>query len=733
MAVTRIKSYHGTGAAVVNSLAYITNEGKTVLKLDDNANNAFKYAANPDKTTYKEQDEFEQSQCTHAIPQYTGDIVSGQELVTGYMCDPEMAAKQFQLTMDQYYQSHDEHLSYQTAKRIFRAKLDETGKPLLDNDGKMIYDSKAPVYHDKTGKCIYETYKKQTKARTAYMWVLSFPPDRVCGYKIDPRICHQIGLEFIKKIGNGEYQAVVATHMDREHPHDHIVMCAYSKDGTHKYRDTLDSLKDARIICDDLSLKFGLPILPSISQEQSKTISWSEWKAKQEGQSWKEQMRQDINGAIRIASGYDQFIEIMQSSGYKLRETSGHLTYIMPGEDEFRCRDCKLGKEYEKSSIKEYLDNKHNLSPKRQNDYEDKSLDIDGTDSPKEIPKKMHIRVSRYTFGGRRRSDIEMIFLTAIMLIRELRNKLRTDEKEDKEKTSVYKDYSWTLEQMVESLRLIRQLGIEDYDQLDTALNETGTKLSIAKREAGDLELTASYNKKVLNLIDEAEQYMESANNIGFDLSWLYLNKLDKRRIKENIARENPARPSQRRELYLLLQKYSEQYRLGCKYDDLSSRDANEIIIFLQGKSDTIPDELFYSNERPYYHSHSSVDVSTSNNKENDTLFENRLLDYDPHTQQMLSGLRYTLQALSDLGIEKESFSQEKKRIQHELESLDDKLRDINQLKQQYKNLKRVQYSYKLATSPALKKNGSIKEDKEHRAPIADLGVCTSADNIIEL
>ncbi|MCR5404474.1 MAG: relaxase/mobilization nuclease domain-containing protein, partial [Butyrivibrio sp.] len=125
----------------------------------------------------------------------------------------------------------------------------------------------------------------------AYMWVLSFPPEEVCGFKIDPRICHQIGLEFCKQIGDGKFQSVISTHMDKAHPHDHIVMCAYSRDGSHKYLDNLASLTSARQICDDLSRNFGLPVLPTFSQELGKPVSWAEWKSKQDSQSWKEQIK----------------------------------------------------------------------------------------------------------------------------------------------------------------------------------------------------------------------------------------------------------------------------------------------------------------------------------------------------------------------------------------------------------------------------------------------------------
>ena len=709
MAVTRIKAYHGIGAAVDNSLSYITNEEKTDMSKWKAIQNAFDYASNPEKTTFSDifSDINMNGQTVENIPLYDGDISSGQQLVSGYMCDPEFASKQFQLAMDLYHQNHRENLSYQTSKRLFRAKLDSMGNPILDDNGKMVYDPKAPVYHDENGKCIYESYKKQTQARTAYMWVLSFAPERVCGFKIDPRICHQIGLEFMKKIGDGQFQAVVATHMDREHPHDYIVMCAYAMDGSHKYRDTKDTLMEARRICDDLSEKFGLPILPSISKEQSKSISWTEWKARQEGQSWKEQMRQDINGAIRVAADYKQFIEIMKSSGYQLRETENHFTYIMPGDDEFKCRDIKLGKEYEKNAIKAYFNKKHDMQKTLARGRSKNSEDYELVHNTHEKP--IHIHVSRYTFSGRRRSDLEMVFLVAIRLLQAMRDRFRNHETGKAQPAEpAYKDYTWKLRQMIDSLKLIQDMKIESIEQLMSQINESGKKLSIAKKETNDLEIGLHYAEEIVDLINEAERYQAEAQKIGFDMSWLYISKPDTMTIRENLAKENPASPTQRRELYLLLQKYSEQYHLGCKYDKLNAREAQEIILYLQDKSSNKPEILLNNNERILYQS-DSIKTQPGND---DVLFQNRLLDYDPSAQQMIARLRSVMQQLADLGIEADDFDKERRKLQSELDIAYDKQRELENLKQEYKNLRRIKYNYTIAANHAFSREEISKKDR---------------------
>ena len=710
MAVTRIKAYHGARAAINNSVDYITNEKKTDMEMwqerlgkegsSTEISNAIQYAVNLEKTSVANEEP----------PRYVGEIGTKEVLVSGYMCNPSMAPRQFNDLMDQYRSEHGEYLGEQTAKRIFRAKLDESGKPVLDDKGEMIYDDKAPVWHDKDGKCRYQEYKKETKPRTAYMWILSFPPEKVCGYKIDPRICHQIGLEFIKQIDGGQYPAVVATHMDREHPHDHIVMSAYSVDGTHKYRDTKESLMRARQICDDLSKKFGLPIIQTMSQEQSQTISWKEWKAKQEGQSWKEQMRQDINGTARVAKSFDHFIELMKSSGYGIRETDNHVTYTMPGDEGFRCRDTRLGKEYEKAAIKEQIEHKMAQSPEMS---EVKEHEI-SYKPDQGLFKPVRIYVARYTFSGRRRSDLEMAFLTAVRIIQELRNLFRDTEASEAQPTNpVHQDYTWKLGQMMDSLRYAQELGLENKEDLSALLNETGTKLSVAKSEVKELELDRAYVEKVHGLIEDAEKYMTLAEKIHFNLDDLHINKLNSYQIRENLAKASPATPSQRRELYLQLQKEGVSYRLGCKYDQLSAREAGEIISFLQNKTDNKPEILFEGRWKPEKRQEESFEEMQKRNEENDVLFESHLLDYSPMQQQMILNLRSTIQQLSDFGIDIDKYGDEKALVVSELDYLDSRLKDVEDLSAQYRSLKRLEYNLTLAETTAFTHGAAYEKEKE--------------------
>ena len=111
---------------------------------------------------------------------------------------------------------------------------------------------------------------------------------------------------------------------------------------------------EIRRINDELSLKYGLPILMDNDLRHNKGMTWHEWDAKKDGNSWKEQMRSDIQSARDKASSWEEFKELMQQSGYKIRETKSTITYTVPDSDTRKCRDSRLGNEYIREALCNY-------------------------------------------------------------------------------------------------------------------------------------------------------------------------------------------------------------------------------------------------------------------------------------------------------------------------------------------------------------------------------------------
>ena len=74
---------------------------------------------------------------------------------------------------------------------------------------------------------------------------------------VSPEEVHRIGMELVKKMYGKSAQAVVTTHVDKEHIHNHICVCSYTLDGKKLYN-TISEVKRARDISDLLCIMYGV-------------------------------------------------------------------------------------------------------------------------------------------------------------------------------------------------------------------------------------------------------------------------------------------------------------------------------------------------------------------------------------------------------------------------------------------------------------------------------------------
>ena len=136
-----------------------------------------------------------------------------------------------------------------------------------------------------------------------YHIIQSFKPDEVT-----PEQAHKIGVEFAKKCFGDKYQAVIGTHLDRAHYHNHIVINSVSLIDGKKYRnDFKDYFRDIRGISDGLCKQYGLSVIKEGGDDKS--LTYIEWLArKNERISWQSIIRTDIDDCIKQAFSYEIFL-----------------------------------------------------------------------------------------------------------------------------------------------------------------------------------------------------------------------------------------------------------------------------------------------------------------------------------------------------------------------------------------------------------------------------------------
>ncbi len=190
----------------------------------------------------------------------------------------------------------------------------------------------------------------KTDGRLYYHLVQSFPK----GYDITPEKAHQIAVEFAEK-AFGQYECVVATHIDRGHIHSHIVFNSVSYDTGKKYHSNLDSVKKLMNLSDEICRKYDEHVLddpePKLKQRKVSKMSDREHRSAEKGQSVKLRLINAITDCMKEAKSRKQFCWLMKERygiTVKWQDNHKHITYVMPSRYSFRDRrllDEKLLKE----------------------------------------------------------------------------------------------------------------------------------------------------------------------------------------------------------------------------------------------------------------------------------------------------------------------------------------------------------------------------------------------------
>ncbi|MBQ5739922.1 MAG: relaxase/mobilization nuclease domain-containing protein [Oscillospiraceae bacterium] len=186
-------------------------------------------------------------------------------------------------------------------------------------------------------------WKHKSGTPRFYQYVQSFSPDE----NVKPEIVHEIGCEFAKQFGNREI--LVATHIDREHLHNHFVICASDIDTGIKYVSGKTHLAELRRESDRICQAHGLTVLPTYDPKKKSTnLGSREYRAAVKGESWKMRLCADIDFCMRYARTKKDFLRLMRGRGYDMRweDSRKYITYIttVNGEEK-RVRDIKLHEE----------------------------------------------------------------------------------------------------------------------------------------------------------------------------------------------------------------------------------------------------------------------------------------------------------------------------------------------------------------------------------------------------
>ena len=170
--------------------------------------------------------------------------------------------------------------------------------------------------------------------------------------EVMPELAHQIGVELADQLLAGRYQAVVTTHLNTGHIHNHIVWCAVALDNGRKYHSNAKSYyTEVRARSDALCRQYGLSVIETPESERGKR-QYAKWQAEANGQpTWRIGIRMDLDEAISMALTWRQFLAVLEQKGYEIRMGRKYPTLRPPGKERF-VRFKTLGKSYTPEAIR---------------------------------------------------------------------------------------------------------------------------------------------------------------------------------------------------------------------------------------------------------------------------------------------------------------------------------------------------------------------------------------------
>ena len=215
-----------------------------------------------------------------------------------------------------------------------------------------------PEYAYTQMKTVYEQYARRSydappsksgkSPVKAIHYIMSFANSE----GVTPELAHKIGMAFVRKMFGDDVQAVIATHVNTDFVHNHILVNSYSITGKRFY-DNKASVRKMREVTNGVCRAFGVE--PALNFEnEGRSISYSEWQHKKKGTSWKEHIRQAIDTLIPSVTSFDDLLAELERLGFTIKREKNILIKA-PGQQR-SVSLWKLGEDYTKESIQARID-----------------------------------------------------------------------------------------------------------------------------------------------------------------------------------------------------------------------------------------------------------------------------------------------------------------------------------------------------------------------------------------
>lgn len=195
------------------------------------------------------------------------------------------------------------------------------------------------------------TVKRQfgkTGGRVAYHAYQSFAPGEVT-----PEEAHQIGVQLAGELWGDRFQVVIATHLDRNHLHNHFAINSVSFADGKRFHSDAKSLHHFQEVSDRLCREHGLSVIEH--PKCGGTRHHGEVAAEKKGvPTWRSLIQSDIDQAIAASQTERQFFDTLRAMGYAYK-IGQDISVRPPGKERFFRLQRNLGDAYSLPEIRRRL------------------------------------------------------------------------------------------------------------------------------------------------------------------------------------------------------------------------------------------------------------------------------------------------------------------------------------------------------------------------------------------
>ncbi|WP_254066799.1 helical hairpin domain-containing protein [Lactococcus raffinolactis] len=200
----------------------------------------------------------------------------------------------------------------------------------------------------------------------AHHIVQAFPPDS----KLTPEEIHELGRKTVLELTGGDHEFIVATHVDQDHIHNHIIFNTTNSTTLKKFRWQKGTAKSLKYISDKHADIAGAKILSNTMKNSHKKYS-----AYQRKNNFKLEIKERLNFLLKHSTSITDFKEKAKALNMIIDDTGKNVKYRLADMKQIRnTRDDTLSKrgKYAMSNIEKIVSKNMSVFslPEIKNEYD---------------------------------------------------------------------------------------------------------------------------------------------------------------------------------------------------------------------------------------------------------------------------------------------------------------------------------------------------------------------------